>query len=391
MAMTDNDILSRVGIFDHQCPHRCASFFYGRNEENGLRCVYHGWKFDVDGNCLDQPNIPEQNKFLDGVKAIAYKTTERAGLVYVYMGERAVPPPLPDIEPTMCEPEDAITVLTQRDSNWLQHLEGDVDTSHVAFLHFGGVDVSRLDPNELSLPTMVEKAPQFNATETDFGAMYSASRPAGNGKDHHRFGCFVFPFWVTYPSGPLETACSANAWVPIDDEHTMVFNIGVKSQTGVGRAMRYKDGEIVPGLARPIEYLPNTTDWMGRFRSARNETNDYGIDREAQRTTSFSGIIGVPMQDHAIIDSLGPIVNRELEHLASSDRMIVVTRRRLLEAALEYQETGKLPEIVDNPSLCRDIRGGDILVPAGTDWLEGYWDAMKRAQGPTHPLANAAE
>jgi phthalate 4,5-dioxygenase len=378
------DSSGRVGILDHRCPHRCASFFFGRNEENGIRCGYHGWKFDVEGNCLDQPNLPDKNQFPAGTKAKAYKTTERAGLVYVYMGDRAVPPPMPDIEPTMCEPDDAVIVLTQRDCNWLQNLEGDVDTSHVAFLHLGGVDTSRLDPDELSLPTMVEKQPDFNVTTTPFGAMYSASRPAKPGEEHHRFGCFIFPFWVTYPSDQIERNVSANAWVPIDDEHTMVFNIGVKSASGVGgRALRYTDGTLVPGLARPVEYLPTTSDWMGRWRPTRNYSNDYGMDRVAKRTDSFSGISGIPMQDQALIESQEPITDRALEHLASSDRMIMVTRRRLLDAVVAYQKNGEVPEIVDNPSLCRDVRGGDMIVPAGTDWLDGYQEKLKNAIGPT--------
>src|SRR5712671_56178 len=97
------DTGGRVGIFDHRCPHRCASLFLGRNEDHGLRCAYHGWKFDVDGNCLDQPNLPDKNKYPAGVKAKAYKTIERGGLVFVYMGERAVPPPLPEIEAIMID------------------------------------------------------------------------------------------------------------------------------------------------------------------------------------------------------------------------------------------------------------------------------------------------
>jgi phthalate 4,5-dioxygenase len=377
------DTSGRVGIFDHRCPHRCASLFFGRNEKNGLRCAYHGWKFDVEGNCLDQPNLPDKNKYPAGVKAIAYKVAERGGLVFVYLGERAVPPGLPELEPTMGEPNDVAIAMTQRDCNWLQNLEGDIDTSHVGFLHAGSIDGNELDPNDPQRYTVLNRAPQINVTETPFGTMYSASRDADLGNEHHRFACFVFPFWVTYPSDQLEKNVSANAWVPIDDEHTMVINIDLFRGVGKDTALRYKDGSMVPGLARPQKYLPRSTDWMGRWRSVLNAGNDYGIDREAQRANSYTGIDGITLQDQAIIESMGPIVDRTLEHLASSDRMVMLTRRVLLRAAREYKETSKLPAVVDNPSLCRDARGGDIVVPVGTDWLDGYESAMNDAVGPT--------
>ena len=377
------DSSGRVGIMDHLCPHRCASLFFGRNEEGGIRCVYHGWKFDVEGTCLDQPNLPDKNKYPAGTKATAYRVVERGGMVFVYMGERqASPPPLPELEPTMADPDDRNIALTQRDCNWLQALEGDVDTSHLGFLHVGGIDGARLDHNDPARFTVINKAPTINVSEMPFGTMYSAQRDAEPGKEHHRFACFIFPFWVTYPSNMLESNVSANAWVPIDDEHTMIFNIDVQRAVGRQHDMKYADGSVVPGLARPLEYLPRTTDWMGRWRAVQNGSNDYGMDREFQRNGSYTGIAGVPLQDQAIQESMGPIVDRTREHLASSDRMVMITRRALLDAAREYQETGKLPAVVDQPELCRDARGGDIVVPVGTDWLEGYEAAMTAAVGP---------
>jgi phthalate 4,5-dioxygenase oxygenase subunit len=120
------DTGGRVGIMDHRCPHRLASLFLGRNEHHGIRCAYHGWKFDVDGNCLDQPNLPDKTRYPAGIKATAYKTAESGGLIFVYMGERASAPGLPQIEPIMAEPDDRNIALTQRDCNWLQALEGDI-------------------------------------------------------------------------------------------------------------------------------------------------------------------------------------------------------------------------------------------------------------------------
>ena len=138
------DSAGRVGVMDHRCPHRCASLFLGRNEEGGIRCVYHGWKFDVAGNCVDMPSLPPPG-FKEKVKAKAYKVVERAGVVWVYMGARAEAPPLPAFE-ILDMPEDEIRVsFIQRDCNWLQALEGEIDTSHFGFLHAGHVD-----PDDLS-------------------------------------------------------------------------------------------------------------------------------------------------------------------------------------------------------------------------------------------------
>ncbi|HTY67014.1 MAG TPA: Rieske 2Fe-2S domain-containing protein [Alphaproteobacteria bacterium] len=371
------DSSGRVGIFDHRCPHRCASLFQGRNEGNGLRCVYHGWKFDVEGNCLEQPNLPENRRFEDKVKAHAYKTQESGGMVFVYMGKRAVPPPLPEFECVLAKGDDRNIALTHRECNWLQALDGDVDTSHLGFLHAGCIDGSRMDPNDAATYTVINKAPEVYATERPYGTIYSASRPAMPGFDHHRFAAFIFPFWVTYPSDRLEKNASINAWVPIDDYNTMIFNIDLQRASGRFKRMTYADGTPVPGLARPLNYLPRTTDWMGRWRAAANPRNDHNVDREMQkRGESFSGIIGIPLQDQAVQEAMDPIVDRSMETVASSDLMVVLTRRVMLRAVREYQATGKLPAVLDDTAMCRNIRGGDVITPSGTNWLAAYDSAI---------------
>lgn len=381
IAFRDTD--GRVGIFDHRCPHRCASLFFGRNEEGGIRCAYHGWKFDVEGNCLDQPNLPDKNKYPAGTKAFAYKVTERAGIIFVYMGKRDVAPPFPHLEAIMGEHREGTIALTQRDCNWLQALEGDIDTSHLGFLHTGGIDGHAINENDPNRFTIINKAPEISVTETDFGTMYAASRDAAPGEEHHRFACFVFPFWVTYPGGAsLADSVALNAWVPIDDENTMIFNIDRLRGTGPQKQLKYKDGTVVEGLARPLDYLPTTTDWQGRWRSAKNGSNDYGIDREWQRNGSYTGIRGIPLQDQAIQESMGGIIDRTMEHLGSSDRMVMLTRRRLLDAAIAFRDSGELPEMVDKPELCEGTAGGDIVVPKGTEWLDVYEEAMTARFGP---------
>jgi phthalate 4,5-dioxygenase len=385
------DTGGRVGIFDHRCPHRCASLFLGRNEHHGLRCAYHGWKFDVDGNCVDQPNLPDKNRYPAGVKATAYKVCEQGGLVFVYMGERAVPPPLPEIDAIMPgQSDDRNIALTHRECNWLQAVEGDVDTSHLGFLHAGHIDATRMDPNDPATYSVLNKSPRINVTETEFGTMYSAQRAATEGHEHHRFASFIFPFWVVYPSDRMERNLSANAWVPINDEHTMIFNIDLQRASGRFKSLRYADGTIIPGLARPLQYLPRTNDWTGRWRPVPNKSNDHMMDLEMKRQgDSYTGIVGIPLQDQAIQETMDPIVDRTQEHLASSDRMVMLTRRVLLRAVKEYQETGKLPEVLDKPELCRQARGGDVISAVGTDWLDAYEAAMNADR--VYPPSVAAE
>ena len=251
------DTEGRVGVFDHRCPHRCASLFFGRNELGGIRCAYHGWKFDVTGKCLDQPNLEDKSKYPAGTPAYAYKTVESGGLVFVYMGEREVAPPLPELEAIMGEGDDRNIALTHRDCNYMQALEGDIDTSHLGFLHVGGVDGERLDMSDPEVFTVTEKAPKINVSVMPFGTMYSAQRNAYEGTEHHRFASYIFPFWVTYPSGSMDDNVTANAWVPIDDVSTMIFNIDLGRAKGRKKNLHYKDGTPVPHLQRPLEYLPD--------------------------------------------------------------------------------------------------------------------------------------
>ncbi len=320
---------------------------------------------------------------------MAYKTAEQGGLVYVYMGEsQSAPPPLPQIEATVAQPNDKNIALIHRECNWLQALEGDVDTSHLAFLHAGCVDAERMDPNDTHTYLVKNKSPEIGVSKTPYGTMYAASREAMEGFDHHRFAHFIFPFWVVYPSDRFERNMSANAWVPIDDENTMIFNVDTQRAGGRQKQMSYADGTPVAGLARPMEYLPQTNDWMGRWRPVRNWSNDYLIDRDMQqRGESFSGVPGIPLQDQMVQESMGVIVDRTLEHLGSSDRMVMITRKALLDAVRDYSEKGILPRVLNEPGLAKQATGGDMLVAKGVDWLEAYEKAMTVKYGPTAQVA----
>jgi len=380
------DSSGRVGVFDHRCPHRCASLFYGRNEEGGIRCIYHGWKFDTDGNCLDMPNVAPRQRFEDKVHAKAYKVTERAGLVWVYMGARAEAPPMPAIEATLLDAAEIDLMFVQRECNWLQALEGDIDTSHFTFLHVGSLQPEQIDDSNMMKYQVTNRAPEYQVADTDWGTMYTAYRPAEEDRTYWRFAHFGFPFWTWVPQGDFMDRVSARAWVPMDDVHTMFVSITWKK---ISRMPPLKGGLPIPGSRATMEYLPNTTDWYGRWRPRANAGNDYFIDRDAQRNDAiFSGITHIHMQDQAVTESMGPITDHAFENLAPSDLMIARTRRRLVTAARALREKGTAPPGVDNPQIFLQVRSGECVL-AATDWRQAYADRMKAAIRPVGELLAA--
>jgi phenylpropionate dioxygenase-like ring-hydroxylating dioxygenase large terminal subunit len=375
------DSSGRLGIMDHRCPHRCASLFYGRNEENGIRCIYHGWKFDVDGNCLDQPNLPEHQVFKHKVRAKAYKVTERYGLMWLYMGARAVAPPFPDFELNELQQSEITLSMLQQEYNWLQGLENDIDTSHFGFLHLGAVDPNDVEPGQTHYYLSADRAPQFHIEDTPLGLMYGAYRPADAGNTHWRLAQYIYPFWVIPPAGMLADLIVMKGYIPMDDTHTMVITI---QRAGAGRRPSHlATGSAVPGLGKPFpteeEFLPNTTDWLGRWRVKNNPENDYLIDREAQHNGIYSGIDGLAMQDNAIAGTMGPITDRTFERLSPSDEMIARMRRKLLRLVQAYgKDKSTLLPGVDDPAVYRGHRAGNFIAPNGKPFREAYEDLIRK-------------
>ena len=356
-----------VGILDHHCPHRNASLFFGRNEEGGLRCIYHGWKFATDGRCLDMANVPPHQDFKGKIRAKAYKTVERNGLIWAFMG-KGEPPALPQIEATLLPEAQASFNWMQRSCNWLQVLEADLDTSHTDFLHGGARTEKVYAPDDPRRFGAINRAPEYEVREADWGTMYGAFRPADPGETYWRIAHFMFPFWTITPSGPFGRHLYARAWVPMDDTHTMSLRI-------IGNAGRVEPGGakqlgIVTGLE---DLLPNTSDWYGRWRPRTNAENDYLIDRERQRTVSYSGIPGIAAEDQADTESMGAITNRVTEHLAPSDRMIAVTRRRLLDVATSLAPGERAP--AEDGAAYAGARGGYFIAKAGKPLIEAYREA----------------
>jgi len=348
-----------VGLIQNSCPHRGASLFYGRNEAEGLRCVYHGWKFDVGGRCVDMPIEPAESNFKQKVRAVTYPCVERGGLIWTYLGPRPTPPPMPELEATMLT-DNRIQVY-QRDCNWMQALEGDIDTGHTVYLHLGGVDASEVPPDSWARYALADRAPRYEVTDTDSGVMYGAYRPAEADTNYWRIANFLFPFYAMIPTGVLGLEVRVRAWVPMDDAHTLAFLITHGAPPPPRNAGRQ--------AVAPPETLPNTTDWYGRFRCAADGTNDYLIDRKAQKTVSFTGIGSIHLQDHAVTESMGPVYDRTREHLGTSDAMVIRTRKRLLDAARALRDRGQIPPGVDDPRVYA-VRSGGVVLPRGADWIE---------------------
>jgi phthalate 4,5-dioxygenase len=370
------------GMIANSCPHRGASLFFGRNEEEGLRCVYHGWKFDVTGQCVDMPSEPPESVFKTKVRATAYPCAERNGIIFTYMGPRETPPPLPELLPNL--DEECRVNKTLRECNFVQALEGDIDTVHLGFLHMGHQKAEDQRPGSESYYTLKNRNVMLDVRETEIGTAYGGYRPAEETTDYWRIANFQLPFYTMDPTGLLGKKTAGKAWVPIDDEHINLWNFtsptrGAEDGPGVGgltSGQQQLPSRMQPPSQDPQRsgfqgagYLPDTSGWIGKFRLVQDASNDYLIDRDAQSAMrSWTGIPGILEQDKTMTESMGPIYNRSQEHLGTTDLMVIKTRRRLIAAAKTFEETGFAPG-VDQPELYRQ-RSGCVLLPRGVSALD---------------------
>jgi hypothetical protein len=289
------------------------------------------------------------------------------------------------IEPALLPQDEMMVRFVQRGCNWLQALEGDIDTSHFGFLHVGGIDAEDMDPDDMLRYTVMDRAPDYHVAEAPWGTTYAAFRPADPGSTYWRFANFMFPFWTQTPQGVFATHVGARAWVPMDDTHTMFVMLHWKRAPRSIRPVK-RDGTVLLPITGEDEYLPNTTDWYGRWRLAANEGNDWNIDRAAQREGRlYTGINNIHLQDQAVTESMGPVTDHAFEHLGPSDRMITRTRRRLLLAARAWQEQGTPPPGVDEPALFLEARSGYFVAGNGVDWRDAYAEQVRGAARPAAP------
>jgi phthalate 4,5-dioxygenase oxygenase subunit len=349
-----------IGVVDAFCPHRRAPMFYGRNEENGIRCVYHGWKFDRSGQCVDLPNAPEGDKIRCNVRIAAYPAHDIGGAIWVYMGPPEKEPPLPDYEWVRTPASHKHISKTYQDSNFLQALEGGLDTSHSSFLHNETIGVKTV--------RNLDRAPRLEVAPTDYGYSYTSYRRVSDDQTYVRVYQYIMPAQqirghIADDFGRRKelAAISGHVWVPIDDNSTFTWNFLYAADDKVPFTAEYAEADEARRGGGKDDIIPGT------FRLKRNLSNDHMIDRELQKKT-FTGIVGINTQDIALQEAMGPIVDRTKEYLVSSDRAIVTMRRQLIDAMRAVEAGGDPPAL--NSAMTGKVRGHDGLVPDGQDWRQ---------------------
>ena len=372
----------RVGVLDELCPHRLASLWLGRNEDGGLRCIYHGWKFDVTGQCVDQMNEPEQ--FAHKIRATAYATWEKSGAIWVYMGPPDRQPPVPNFEYLNADEDHLGITKTRQECSWLQSLDGGVDTSHAPILHRRIVTTSTQGGHHPGNPAVRGGAPRLEVDPTNYGYRYYAVRSLGD-EQYARGFHFVMPFTQIRPmqvgrgAGGDRSLGAGHHWVPIDDTACMVWNITYSF--GADTLTWEEKVDVDAGNG------PDQVDYHDGFRGHATRTNNWHIDRRMQRTENFTGIVGINTQDRAIQESMGVMVDRTREHLGPADRAVIVMRQQLLRAVRQVREGGDPLGANDSYWHVRPI---EKILPAGADWRAALIPEMTLERPTTRVRATPA-
>jgi phthalate 4,5-dioxygenase len=372
IAFRDSE--GRYGLIDEFCAHRGVSLWFGRVEECGLRCAYHGWKYDVTGQCVEVPSEPENSNFSRKVKLTSYPLVKVGGVLWTYMGDPDRQPELPEFEFVQVPSEQTYTSKRWQESNWLQALEGGIDSSHVSWLHSGGLKTDPLfkgaKGNEYNLNDL---RPFFEVAEADGGLFIGARRNAEDGKYYWRITPWVMPsFTIVPPRG--DHPVHGHFWVPIDDENCWVYTFDFHPLRALTPEERQamKDGHGVHSRNMP-----------GTYRPQENRDNDYLMDREAQRRgETFSGVRGIAQQDASLQESMGPIVDRTKERLVSSDTGIIKARQKLRKAVEALRDEGVTPPGVD--AAHHRVRSAAIVLPQDESFIESSRDALAARAGVAH-------
>src|SRR5258706_7997024 len=320
------DTQGRIGLIEEFCAHRGVSLWFGRNEENGIRCPYHGWKYDVTGQCVDLPSEPEESGMRKTIRLSSYPVIERAGVIWAYLGPPDQKPEAPAYEWTQVPPSRRYVSKRVQETNYLQAMEGALDSVHSGFLHRHSVaddPLLKRDPESLEM-LLADRHPKILPTVSPAGLYVATRRDVGADRYYWRVTQWLMPcfsFFPPYGDNPY----GGHAFVPIDDERCWTFSVDYhprRALTGAEREAAHAGRGI---HVRLIE---------GSFVPVANKRNDYLIDRAAQKAKkTFSGVFDVGVQDAAIQESMGTIQDRSREHLVSTDNGIVKTRNRLMAAA----------------------------------------------------------
>ncbi|HUY06184.1 MAG TPA: Rieske 2Fe-2S domain-containing protein [Acidimicrobiales bacterium] len=359
------DSSGNVGLLEARCPHRHANLFWGRCEEGGIRCVYHGWKFSISGECLDQPAEPENSKFKEHVRAIAYETHEAGGIIWAYLGPKDKKPEFPEFEFTVLPSSHSRATKRLQECNYLQNLEGELDSAHAEILH------REIMPGESMMPPASLVRPTYFIAETESGMLAVARRDDAK-HSYWRITPFLMPVYTVIPSAIGATKILTAA-VPRDDRNMWGFTVSWNPD----RPLDDVDIEAVTSGS-----VSHVRIQEGSFRSVANASNSYLIDRELQRTSSFTGIPGIRYQDLAVQeDQDGPILRRDEENLGVTDQAIRALRQMLLSGAKNLQMDIDPPQ-VKNVSAYKvrsvvvresPLEGGWLDI-----WESGQPDSVKR-------------
>ena len=363
------DTEGRYGLVDEFCAHRRVSLWFGRNEDCGLRCPYHGWKFDYTGQCVEIPSEPETG-FASRVKLTSYPVIERGGVLWTYMGAPEQQPPYPEWEFIMVPPDQTFTSKRWQENNWLQAMEGGIDNSHVSWLHG---DALRSDPLFMGARgntyMFSDRAPVFEVVESPGGLYIGARRNAEDDNYYWRITQYVVPAFTMIPPRGTHTL-HGHFWIPSDDGHCWAWSYDYHPT----RAIKPEERESMEaGRGIHVKCIP------GSFRSVANRENDYLMDREKQKSGELSsGVESIGMQDASLQESMGPIVDRIREHLVSSDTGIIMARRKLLRI-LKDMEEGKTPP-ARLPEEQR-IRSASLILPADQSFQEAAAESLRASEG----------
>ncbi|MCX7237226.1 Rieske 2Fe-2S domain-containing protein [Polynucleobacter sp.] len=355
-----------LGLVDSKCPHRGANLFYGRNEECGIRCVFHGWKFDIDGMPMELPNVPPGAQYHETIRLRSFPVAEFGGIIWGYLGatkseaKNLAPPPM--LEMGLLPESHRYVTKKLQECNWVQSLEGALDTSHFSFLHMPAPTVpsnqnADAPADEKRLKWIREDTlPQFSIIEHEAGFVVGGSRMADEGKRYWRTAQFALPSHSTTPSTLPGETYFGYTWVPINDESCWIYTYAWNPERPLTEeeVSKFKGGHGV--IAEVDEhYIP-----------IRNRSNNYLIDREMQKHINYTGVRGVAEQDAMIQDSQGRIADRASEHLCASDIAIVQFRRKVMEGAREVMR-GVKPPSASKPS-AYSLRSGSYIADEGVEF-----------------------
>jgi phthalate 4,5-dioxygenase len=378
LAFRDSN--GRVGVIEPRCAHRGAHLYFGRNEDCGLRCIYHGWKYDVEGRCVDMPNVPAGAAYHGKIAIKAYPVREFGDLIWAYLGPReAMPAEVPQIEFGMLPAARRYVTKRLIECNWAQSMEGALDTAHFSFLHMPAPgNRANENPNVAADERRMrwlrdDPLPAFSLVEHDVGYVVGGSRRADDGELYWRITQFMLPSHSVTPSAMPDEVYYGYTWTPIDDTkcwcYVYAWHPG-RDLTADERA-RFDRGGYGQLAALGPGYVP-----------LRNKGNDYLIDRVAQKTRSFTGIDGIAEQDQMAQESQGEIVDRTREHLTATDMAIVRFRRLMLDGARALAR-GEAPAAAHNAAGYR-LRSGGAVVDGKLDFEQVMRQRFGDAIGRVH-------